>query len=131
MGSVSRSIRILLTSALASLVVLLAACVDEARPSGCDAESVEIRVQLDASSMTPADPSVCRGQQVTLVVESAIDADFDLHGYDDAVPSTPLAAGESTTIEFLAERAGQFPIEIHPADGSEGVEVGIFTVNVP
>ena len=121
-------IRVVLLAAIL-LTALLSGCVDESRPSGCDEEAIEIAVALTASEMTPSSPMACRGQQVTLVVESDVDAVFHIHGYDDAVPATEVSAGESTRLEFTADRAGQFPIEIHPADDPRGVEVGIFTVH--
>jgi len=96
---------------------------------GCDEDAIEIEVSLTDTEMTPSAPMACRGQQVTLVVESDVDAVFHIHGYDDAVPATEVSAGVSTRLEFTADRAGQFPIEIHPADDPRGVEVGIFTVH--
>jgi hypothetical protein len=111
------------------LVVLLAGCVEEARPSDCDADTVEIEVTLTATEMRPSALMACRGQEVTLVVDSEIDAVFHIHGYDEAVPATVIAAGEPARLQFTAEREGQFPIEIHPEDDPRGVEVGIFTVH--
>ncbi len=110
---------------------LLAACVEESRPSDCDADAVEIGVALTATAMTPSAPMACRGQQVTMLVASEIDAVFHIHGYDEAVPATDVAAGDVTRLEFTAEREGQFTIEIHPADDPRGVEVGILTVHAP
>ena len=61
--------------------------------------------------------------------ETEVDAVFHIHGYDESVPATQVAAGATTTITFTAQRAGQFPIEIHPGDDPRGVEVGILTVH--
>ena len=36
--------------------------------------------------------------------------------------------GQTLELEFEASRAGQFEIELHPADAPDGVAVGIFTV---
>lgn len=113
---------------LVLLLLLLGACVEEARPSGCENDAVEIRVELEADRMTPSALGVCRGQQVTLIVATEVDATFHVHGYDDALPATTVSAGEEARLEFEASRAGQFPIEIHPADDPRGVEVGILTV---
>ena len=120
--------RVLLVPVLL-VAALVAGCVEDSRPSGCEADAVEIEVALTATAMTPSAPSACRGQQVTLVVESELDAVFHIHGYDAAVPATSVVAGETTRIEFVADREGQFPIEIHPADDPRGVEVGILTVH--
>jgi hypothetical protein len=111
------------------LLALLAGCVEEARPSGCDQPRVEIGITLTADEMRPSAPTASRNQAVTLVVDSEIDAVFHIHGYDDAVAATEVVAGERTRIEFVADRAGQFPIEIHPDDDPRGTEVGIFTVH--
>jgi hypothetical protein len=116
---------------LTVLAALLAGCVEESRPSACDAESVEIAVTLTASEMRPSGPAACRDQTVILVVDSEVDAVFHIHGYDEAVPATEVVAGEPERIEFAADRAGQFPIEIHPDDDPRGIEVGIFTVHAP
>jgi hypothetical protein len=114
---------------LVPLVLLVAGCVEEIEPSGCDADAVEITVALTETEMLPSGPMACRGQEVTLIVESDIDAVFHIHGYDDAVPATEIVAGEPARLEFTADRAGQFPIEIHPVDDPRGLEVGIFTVH--
>jgi hypothetical protein len=119
--------RLVLTAAL--LAAVLAGCVEEARPSGCDDAAVEIAVSLTSTEMRPTAPMACRGQAVTLVVDSDVDAVFHIHGYDDAVPATEIVAGETTRLEFTADRAGQFPIEIHPENDPRGIEVGIFTVH--
>ncbi|HEX2765556.1 MAG TPA: hypothetical protein VHR55_02800, partial [Candidatus Limnocylindria bacterium] len=79
---------------LVLLLLLLGACVEEARPSGCENDAVEIRVELEADRMTPSALGVCRGQRVTLIVATEVDATFHVHGYDDALPATTVSAGE-------------------------------------
>jgi hypothetical protein len=120
--------RVLLLAAVLA-TALLAGCVEESRPSGCEADAVEIELSVTATAMTPSAPTACRGQRITLVVDSDVDAVFHIHGYDEAVPATEVTAGETTRLEFVAEREGQFPIEIHPMDDPSGIEVGIFTVH--
>jgi hypothetical protein len=119
--------------AAALLATLLAACVtgNEPASSACAADAVEVRLVLDRDALTPNDPQACRGQSVTLLVAAKADGVIHIHGYDDAVPATEVAAGGETTLEFEAVRAGQFPIEFHPADDPRGVELGIFTVHEP
>ena len=124
MAAVRRSVAV----PLALLLLVLAACVEEARPSGCAGDSVEIHVELEADRMTPSALGVCRGQHVTLIVATELDATFHVHGYDDALPATTISVGDEARLEFDASRAGQFPIEIHPADDPRGIEVGILTV---
>ena len=118
-------------TSLLLLVVLVSACVDDARPETCDESAVTIEVTLTASTMTPSDPGVCRDQEVTLVVNAEVDGFIHIHGYDDAVPVTEVVAGAEERLEFVAGRSGQFPIEIHPADDPQGIEVGVFTVHEP
>ena len=121
------------TVALAMILgALLAACVSDSRPGGsaCAAPSVELELRLSASELTPS-PSVCRDQEVTLRIASEVDGLIHIHGYDEAVSATEVAAGEALELTFRAERSGQFPIELHPAEDPEGIDVGIFTVHEP
>lgn len=110
---------------------MLAGCVETNRPeaSACAAPAVTIELSLDDTGLTPDDPAVCRGQQVTLRIRSATDGVLHIHGYDEEVPATSVEAGATLELAFDASRAGQFPIELHPADAPEGVAVGIFTVH--
>jgi hypothetical protein len=119
------------TSAL--LAISLGACVSGGSPASsvCAADAVGVRLELERDALTPNDPQACRGQAVTLIVAANEDGVFHIHGYDDAVPATEVAAGADTTLEFEAVRAGQFPIEFHPLDDPRGVELGIFTVHEP
>ena len=57
-----------------------------------------------------------------------MDGVFHIHGLDTVVPATPITSGEPVTLEFTADRSGQFPIELHLADDPTGVSLGIFTV---
>jgi hypothetical protein len=116
---------------LALLVVALVGCVDQGGPENCDATEVTIELAVEVDSMTPADPVVCRGQSVTILIDSTTGGIFHIHGYDAAVPATPIAAGEETRISFVADRSGQFPVELHPDDDPQGVGIGVFTVYEP
>ena len=97
----------------------------------CAALPTRIELTLSADELTPADPAVCRDRQVTLVVTSEVDGVIHVHGYDDEVPATEVAAGEVTELAFTARRSGQFPIELHTDENTEGVGLGIFTVREP
>jgi hypothetical protein len=112
-----------------ALVVALAGCVTERRPEACDAEATRIELTVTASSLEPNDPAACRGQDVTLAVDPEVDGILHIHGLDELVPATTIAAGERETIEFEADRSGQFPIELHPADDATGVSIGILTLH--
>ena len=116
-----------------SVALLLAACVEDARPQGeaCEAPTVEVALTLSADGLQPAGPAVCRDQEVTLVISSSVDGVIHIHGYDEWVPATGVTAGEDLELSFPAERSGQFPIELHPADDPQGLELGVFTVHEP
>jgi hypothetical protein len=108
---------------------LLAGC-----PGGtadCEALPERYELALDAETLTPSDPSVCRDDEVTLRVRSEVDGTIHIHAYDAQLPATPVAAGESVEMRFTADRSGQFSIELHPDESPQGVVVGIFTVHEP
>jgi hypothetical protein len=123
----------LLMALAMATAIWLVACVEEGRPDddACSAPAVEIELILDAGSLTPSDPAVCAGQAVTLVIDSAVDGLIHIHGYDEWVPPAEVRADEELRLAFDAERTGQFPIELHPADDPAGVSVGVFTVHEP
>jgi hypothetical protein len=114
------------------LLAVLSACVTDSRPdaSACAAPTIELDLRLTSDSLTPT-PSVCRDQEVTLRIASEVDGIIHIHGYEEAVSATEVAAGEELELTFTATRAGQYPVELHPADDPEGVSVAIFTVNEP
>lgn len=116
-------------AAIATGALVLAGCIPGA--AACPSAEPVIDVTVTATSMAPNDPGACRGQDVTLRVAAEADGVFHIHGYDQAVPATTVAAGETTDISFTADRAGQFPIEFHAVDDPAGVEIGILTVNEP
>lgn len=119
------------TLLLALLAVAAAGCVPSNRPANCDEREITIEVTLTATDLTPDDPAACRDQAVTLVVHAEADGVMHVHGYDEALPATEVTAGETVRVEFVAERAGQFPIEFHAADDPEGTGVGVLTVHEP
>ena len=114
-------------------MVLLGACVEDTGPDAqaCAAQTVEIGLALSADALDPNDPAVCRDQEVTLVVSSAVDGVFHIHGYDEEVSATEVHPGEMVELRFTAARSGQFPIELHPLDDPAGVDIGVFTVHEP
>jgi hypothetical protein len=114
-----------------ALPLALSACVDQGRPASCGAPTVALELELSAGRLEPSDPAVCRDQEVTLVVASDVDGVLHIHGYDEQVPATEVSAGGELRLDFVAERSGQFPIELHPAADPTGVEVGILTVHEP
>jgi hypothetical protein len=111
--------------------LLASACVDVGLPPDCEQPVVTREATVTASAMTPGALEVCRGQEVTLVVDPDTDGVFHIHGYDEAVPATTIEAGVELRLEFVATRSGQFPIELHPAGDPTGVDIGILTVHEP
>jgi hypothetical protein len=114
------------------VAALLVACVADSRPDAeaCRAPSIELSLRLTSDELAPA-PAVCRDQEVTLRIASEVDGFIHIHGYDEAVPATEVVAGEELELTFTADEEGQYPIELHPADEPEGIDVGIFTVHEP
>ena len=88
-----------LRAALALLcTTLLAACIGG--PPACEMLSAEIELTLTAETLTPPNPAVCRGTDVTLTVMSEVDGVLHIHGYDAELPATPVAQGEVLELAF-------------------------------
>ena len=117
--------------ALAGLFVLIgvAGCIGP--DADCAALPTRIELTLTADGLTPPSPTVCRDREVTLVVDSDIDGFLHIHGYDDQVPATTVEAGDVIELAFTAVRSGQFPIELHTDEDTQGISLGFFTVNEP
>lgn len=120
-------------AALSTLLVAAGGCVETNRPDAdtCAAPAVELRATLTADTLVPADPAVCRGQQVTLTLSPQVDGAFHIHGYDADLPATEVRGGQELELSFTASRSGQFPVELHTQENPEGASVGIFTVHEP
>ena len=121
------------SAALAAALLLLTACVEDTGPDAgsCAAPAVRIELAVSADALDPNDPSVCRDQEVTLIISPQVDGVFHIHGYDEHVPATEVHDGEEIELQFTAARSGQFPIELHPLDDPTGVDIGVFTVHEP
>lgn len=115
---------------IAAGLFLVAGCIPS-NAGPCTSPSVTLEATVTDEAMDPSALAVCRGQDVTLELHSQTDGVFHLHGYDEQVPATSLTPGETTTLEFSADAAGQFIIELHARSGESDVEIGIFTVNEP
>jgi len=115
-------------STLLLVAGILVGCVSDNRPATCNADETTIELTVSATDLEPNDPSACRDQVVTMVLDSEVDGVFHIHGLDRIVPATPVVAGEQVTLEFIVDQSGQFPIEIHPGDDPQGISIGIFTV---
>ena len=114
------------------VAAILGACVPQvALPASCHEPSVMLHATLADEQLTPGTLEVCRGQQVTLMVNAERDGVFHVHGYDDQVSAAEIRAGRTLTLEFTAVRSGQFPIGLHTIDGPAEATVGTLTVHEP
>lgn len=122
-----------LAAVLIGLAVGAIGCVEsrEPAPEACAASAVEVELTLTTSSLNPGDPSACRGQVVTLRIESEVEGMLHVHGYDAELIPIDVGPGLTTEISFDATRSGQFPIELHSEQDSDGSTVGILTVYEP
>jgi hypothetical protein len=128
---VTRSGLSLLGRAVLALLggTVLGACIGG--PPACEALPAEIELTLTADTLTPSDPAVCRGSDVTLTIDAEVDGVLHIHGYDAEVPAMPVTQGDVLELVFTAERSGQFPIELHTDENTQGVNVGLLTVHEP
>lgn len=111
----------------AGLLVLAGCTASDTGP--CAVTSITLEATISDEAMDPSALSVCRDQAVTLTLHSETDGEFHLHGYDDQVPETSLTPDETVTLEFTADAAGQFIMELHA--GGDETEIGVLTVNEP
>ena len=128
---VTRSDRSLPVRAVLALLgaSMLAGCIGG--PPACEAGPAEIELTLTADTLTPSDPSVCRGSDVTLTITPRSTACSTSTDTTPRCPRRRSSQGEVIELAFTAERSGQFPIELHTDENTQGVDVGLFTVNEP
>lgn len=124
------------THILLPLVALLVAvvgtgCVADTRPAACAEPSVTIELEIQEGDIVSNDPAVCRDQEVTLIVTVDEPGTFHIHGYDHAAPAAEVEPNEPLELEFVADQAGQFTIELHTQGGTGDQAVGIFSVHEP
>ena len=113
-----------------ALTTGLVACVPAGGvPATCSQASVSLAATLKPDAMQPASLEVCRDQQVTITIASRAAGELHFHGYDDEIEEQQVIAGQTLKVEFKAVHPGQFPIELHPEDGSEEVAVGALVVH--
>lgn len=108
--------------------VALAAC---GGGRDCAALPSELELTLTAETLTPSSIAVCRGDDVTLTVDPEVSGVLHIHGYDAEIPATNVTEGEIVELRFAAARSGQFPIELHTDENTQGASVGLFTVHEP
>lgn len=127
------TLRIALRAALpALLLVAVPACVTQSSidPQTCSQPSIHIDATLaESGKLQPERLDVCREQRVVISVVSKRAGELHLHGYDDQRAEIQLSTSAATDLAFTATHPGQFVLELHPADGSDEVEVGVLTVH--
>ncbi len=70
-----------------------------------------LRVTFRSGEVTgDTNPSVTRGERVTIAVTSDVADQLHLHGYD---LEYPLVAGQTQEFSFVAEIPGKFELELH------------------
>lgn len=111
------------------LAVFVGCVPDEQLPATCSQASVSFEATVSPEGMKPQTIDVCQNQDVHVTVRSQASGVFHFHGYDDQVPARTIAPGETLQVDFKAVRAGQFPIELHPLDGSEATSLGVVIVH--
>ena len=127
--SLTHSDRLRPLAVAAAGAALLAGCIG-GQPA-CEAGPAEIVMTLTSETLTPSSPEVCRDTDLTLSIHPEVDGVFHIHGYDAEVPATEVSSGEVLELTFTTARSGQFPIELHTDENTEGVNVGLLTVHEP
>ena len=80
-----------LAALLGLAIVMVSGCVGGT--ADCEALPTRIELTLAADGLTPSNPAVCRDREVTLVATSQVDGILHIHGYDEQLPATEVAAG--------------------------------------
>ena len=112
---------------LAVGLLILAAC-DPAASGLCASPSVTLQTTVTAETMDPPSLEACRDQDVVLEIAAETDGIFHVGGYEE---TTALTAGETTTLAFNADAAGQFLIHFHDQQSGVESEIGVLTVHEP
>lgn len=73
-------------------------------------QTISVRISQGKVEGAPARVEVERGARVRIEVTSDQPDEVHVHGYDQ---TTPLVAGTSATMEFVAEVPGVFDVETH------------------
>jgi hypothetical protein len=112
-------------------LLFVTACIADTRPPAdvCAQPSVTMDATLTDAGLDPQNLDVCRDQVVTLNVTSEVDGFVHIHGYDEQ--SAEVTPGATLSLQFVADRSGQFVVELHTQDATAGAEVGVFTVHEP
>ena len=93
------------------------------RGVGGGGQAVALHLTFNGSTITPTNPTVKQGDQVTMTIRADKREEIHLHGYDITfeVPSP----GGSVTHGFTADKSGSFEMEIEDT----GTHLTQFTVS--
>lgn len=119
------------TTFVAGILVLVWAtgCVSQPTlPEDCQAATVQREATLSGEHLNPETISVCKGQELTLIITTQRAGEIHLHGYEKEMDVEP---GDTAKFTFSLTLPGQFPIELHTPDNGPEVDIGILTVNEP
>ena len=121
----------LLVACLTVSLVLGTSCVADTRPDPetCAQPAVTLDARLTNDALEPSSLEVCRDQVVTLHVAAEREGVLHIHGYDEQ--AAELRPGETIQFQFVADHSGQFVIELHTNEETQGSELGVFTVHEP
>lgn len=95
-------------AALAGAWIMLA---PQSAPVTSPARSVQLEIRLAGDAVIGPDAlRVSQGDQVRLIIHSDRADEVHLHGYD---LTAALQPGQTSTLEFVADRSGRFELELH------------------
>jgi hypothetical protein len=105
----------------------LVAC-DPAASGPCASPSATLETTVTAGAMDPSALEACLDQDVEIEITAEVGGVFHVGGYEEVVD---LVAGDTATMTFTADSAGQFLIHLHDEETGEETEVGVLTVHEP
>jgi hypothetical protein len=116
---------------LAAILALGMGCVADTRPDPetCAQPAVTLDARVTDAGLQPSSLDVCRDQVVTLRITAEREGVVHIHGYDEQ--AAELRPEEPVVFQFVADHSGQFRIELHTDEETEGVALGVFTVHEP
>jgi hypothetical protein len=109
----------LLLAGLLAVLGLVGGCADgsagNGSPGGTPPPVERLSVKIADGQVTPnaTRVEVVDGTPIEITVTSDTADELHVHGYDEELAVEP---GEPGTLEFVADEAGRFEIELHDAD---------------
>lgn len=117
----ARLMRAVVTGVLAGVLVLLGVAGGCASDSGGNgpsdgtppAKRLSVTIADGTVSPNATRVEVADGTPIRIRVTSDVSDELHVHGYDESLEVEP---GKPGTLEFVADEAGRFEIELHDAD---------------